>query len=316
MRALATALALLALAVVSAEDGQQPADCCCGASAETQAADCGDAVLLCAVDAHNCSSRCEWPDCEGSSTVLDGAVYLCALVYCFVWPGVSLISMNIFGNIHWRKRLELHRTQGQTVDGRCFARSSENVRQVVVDETRLVTVHHIRIAFCVPMPNPTATAAFFQVTKEIQVVEHNRYIREGDIVKMNHIMPVTGNPCSAMESQMLQNSDNKSVFVQVLFGMAFVAMPLYYVLRMIMGRPLLGLFCLPIFVGVPVHSNYRCAKDLEKRLNDGDVAEVNEQTAADLLTVPLIPVVMADGVVAPSTTSNNNPLSSAAEPLD
>ena len=85
---------------------------------------------------------------------------------------------------------------------------------------------------------------------------------------------------------------------------------------MVLARPLLGLLCLPVFVGAPVYSNSRCAKDLEKRWNDGDVEKVNEQTAADLLTMPVMPVVMADGAAVPSTASNVNPLSSAAQPLD
>jgi hypothetical protein len=156
------------------------------------------------------------------------------------------------------------------------------------------------------MPNPTATAAFFQVTKEVQDLDRNQWAEEGDVVKMSHIMSVTGNPRSAiLESDMHREGWRALRLVfEILVGTVFI---FFFIVTLFVGtfgenlKRLCGqlalLICLPIFVGVPVWSNHRCAKKEQMMRNepDGDAVEVNEQAVTNLLTMPVMPSGMADG---------------------
>lgn len=228
-------------------------------------------------DDDDCDRGCDGPDCDNQ----DGCAAMMGMFVVqaiLVVVGVGLVSGCIFEHIHSGKTLELHRTHGQTVGGRCVAQWSKG------DDP---PISYCRMVYCVRMPNPTATAAFWMVTKEVR-----SWAKEGDVVQMNHIMSVTGNPCSAvLESHQMHPLGN-CVCLQCcgaacifLFGTVFTGAPM--AMAFLECGALALFWYLPIFICVPLLCNYWNAKHQEKMRTEGDVVEVDEQAAANLLTVPI-----------------------------
>ena len=356
MRALAP-LALLA----SLGAAEEEAACCCGASNETQAEDCG-VLELCAAD--DCCTRCEsggggacepggWGDedcgrCDGPADCGEADCEFDPFIAIFVVTGMGFISGGIFNHVFRSKTLNLHRTQGQTVDGRCLNRWSEIRTDSATSDNNGArsssTYFYNTIAFCVKMPNPTPTAAFFQVTKKVEVgrtggscqkpPEPPQWAMEGDVVQMSHIMSVTSNPRSAIRVSDMNEEGKRAraTGLYVLLGAVFAG----GALTLIVGTCGLPAVYLPILIGVPVLMMVGCAKRQEKaRMDpDGDVVEVDEQAATNLLTQPVaaqqqqaaassvVATATATAAAAPApapapvaTTSTANPVA-GAQPIE
>ena len=117
----------------------------------------------------------------------DCPLVLFGFLSIFFVVGVAVSSGAMVGDKMQGEKIKLHREQGVEVQARCIKAWTTTSSS---GDGNTSTVCHITLVYCVPMPLPTPSEQFYQITKDL----HNTSGKEraGAQVMVNHLLAATG----------------------------------------------------------------------------------------------------------------------------
>ena len=211
-------------------------------------------------------------DCGTPSSADDSAeqelpVFLYPVLGLWVIGGVVFASYAAIGDILTGSLYKKHRTQGQVVEGRCTSQwTTMKQSQNSNHDNMNVTLFHFKVAFFVPMMQPTTDKQFIKVEKEFNEVDErvHRDAEQGSTMQVNHLMSATGDPRNAFPEAVMSHETSRHVESgqKFAFGIVFSVFPIGLVI--FVNEVATGLYYLPLYIITPIGVYLFCTAQMSK----------------------------------------------------